>query len=125
MQKDSVFIGYSLDWDLFERELQTILGTHSFTSLCAAHSSTENHICTIQEVRLEHPEEYLYEIVVKADRFVYKMIRNLIGTLMAMSRSKMSLSMAALLEMKNRDLAGATAPAKGLTLEYVRYDEVA
>ena len=54
--------------------------------------------------------------------FLHHMIRILTGTLLEVGMKKRSLSsVAELLEVRDREKAGFTAPAKGLTLEKVLY----
>ena len=55
--------------------------------------------------------------------FLYQMVRILTGTLIEVGEGKKSVQdMANILQAKQREQAGFTAPAKGLVLEEVFYD---
>jgi tRNA pseudouridine38-40 synthase len=51
------------------------------------------------------------------------MVRTLTGTLVNISRGKTNRRLLEIIALKNRKFAGATAPAKGLVLEDVKYND--
>jgi tRNA pseudouridine38-40 synthase len=58
------------------------------------------------------------------DGFLYKMVRNLVGTLVEIGQGKRpAADIAAALAMRERRYCGQTAPAKGLTLVGVDYQQ--
>lgn len=58
----------------------------------------------------------------KGDGFLYKMVRSITGTLVDVGRRKMEpQGIRRILESKERQKAGMTAPARGLCLEKVLY----
>ncbi len=61
---------------------------------------------------------------IEADAFLRGMVRGIVGTLLWVGRGKMDATgFAAVLEARDRALAGPSAPAKGLCLVAVRYGE--
>ncbi len=119
---------YPIDWDSLLKGASYFIGTHDFLSLCniplsggpIQHNST---IRTIHSIVIK-PQKTHYEICIKGDNFLYKMVRNLVGTLVDVGMGKRDPnSIPALLESKNRTLAGVSAPAHGLTLYQVNYPE--
>ncbi len=61
-------------------------------------------------------------IDVTADGFLYKMVRNIAGTLLAIGSGQLPLEeMPKILKAQNRELAWDTAPAEGLSLMEVKY----
>ena len=59
---------------------------------------------------------------VEADGFLYHMIRNMAGTILEVGRGRRSPGeIQAILKVKDRRLAGMTAPSEGLTLIRVAY----
>jgi len=80
-------------------------------------------LCTIRACRIIGKPPRLM-IQLEADRFLYKMVRSIVGTLVEIGRSRWPPSrMAEILKSRNRRLAGPPAPAYGLYLMKVYYDE--
>ncbi len=72
--------------------------------------------------RLEGDREIAWSF--EADGFLKQMVRNAVGLLVAVGRGKLAPeAVPGLLEAGDRRHLGATAPARGLTLESVVYDE--
>ena len=62
------------------------------------------------------------KISIAANGFLYNMVRNLVGTVVRIGRGRESAEwMSWVLEQKNREVAGQTAPAQGLFLDHVVY----
>jgi tRNA pseudouridine38-40 synthase len=63
-------------------------------------------------------------IEVEGDGFLYKMVRTIVGTLVRIGRAVKPEPWAAeVLASKSRSAAGITAPARGLFLQSVTYDD--
>jgi tRNA pseudouridine38-40 synthase len=63
-------------------------------------------------------------VTLKADRFLYKMARNIVGTIVWVARKKIPLSaITSALQSRKRSEAGVTAPAHGLCLIDISYPE--
>lgn len=103
------------------------VGTHDWTAFSAAQAEVETRVRTVTqlEVRESWSEEgrgRLIEIVASAEGFLRYMVRSIAGTLLEVGRGQMETAQVArALESRDRSLAGATAPAKGLTLVEVHY----
>jgi tRNA pseudouridine38-40 synthase len=64
----------------------------------------------------------LIEISISANGFLRYMVRSIAGTLMAVGRGEMDRNLLErLINQGDRSLAGATAPASGLSLVSVKY----
>ncbi len=97
-----------------------LLGTWDFSSL--ANDKKENPICTLQKIEFIPLPENRLEIVMSGDRFLYKMARNIVGTLLYVGCGKLPPDhIPKLLASKDRKKAGVTAPAHGLALIEVFY----
>jgi tRNA pseudouridine38-40 synthase len=120
----SLYVPSSVDWGYFQRQLNVLTGRHEFTSFCSSGCYTDNHFCTIRDAFVEERGRNLKVVTIRADRFLYKMVRTIIGTALDGARGTVGLEFDRLLQKKDRNAAGTTAPAQGLVLEYVRYDEV-
>ncbi len=67
---------------------------------------------------------YLFVYRVRGNGFLHHMVRNLVGTMLDIARGYMHLDdLPAILAAHDRTLAGPTAPARGLFLRSVEYNE--
>ncbi len=117
---------YPLDLSLMREAASYFLGTHDFSALCNQKQQPSNDpICQLTAIEIvERDEATLLEIVVRGNRFLYKMVRNLVGTLAYVGCGKLSLTDAKqLLAKRDRREAGITAPPHGLYLNEVIYSE--
>ncbi len=123
MKKRALHLIHDIDIDLFQKNADMLLGSHDFSAFCASGANTDNMVCNITEALLSDIGE-MQIFSIKADRFIYKMVRSLVGTLIDISRGKLDYSMELILEKNDRFWVGQTAPAHGLVLEYVKYKDV-
>ena len=110
-----------LDEALLSREAEAFLGTQDFTSFCAAGGSAKTTVRTISrfDVLREGEEVYFF---VRADGFLYNMVRIMTGTLLDIAKGRLPQgSIPGILAARDRTQAGATAPAQGLMLWEVEY----
>ncbi len=71
---------------IMEQAIPSILGTRDFSSL--ANEPEKNPICTLREIHLLPLLDQRLKIVMKGDRFLYKMARNIAGALVDLGRRK-------------------------------------
>ena len=111
------------DFDAMNRAAEALLGKQHFGAFCRTRSETENRICTLERalwVPETRPGDWRFEIV--ADRFLHGMVRAIVGTLIEVGRGKRS-DLPRILATRDRRQAGPAAPAHGLVLEHVAYDD--
>ena len=100
------------------------LGEHDFASFCAAGSQVESTVREIYDLHVKK-EGDLLTISVTGNGFLYNMVRIIAGTLMDAGQNFFpSEYMKYILEKKDREFAGNTAPAKGLTLVEIHYPQM-
>lgn len=116
------FMSYAVDWELVRENMRALIGRHDFSAFCSAGSGAEHAVCVVDNVDLEH-DGIRWVFSMRANRFVYKMVRSVVGTLIDMGRGKIDGSLCTILESGRRERAGTTAPACGLVLEAVTYPE--
>jgi len=112
---------YPLDENMLAREALHFVGTHDFASLRAAGGSARTSVRTVSrfDVLREGDEIYFF---VRADGFLYHMVRIMAGTLLEIARGRLPRgSIPEILAARDRGRAGATAPAQGLMLWEVEY----
>jgi tRNA pseudouridine38-40 synthase len=114
---------YEVDWKRVEEECASLLGTHDFSAFCASGSGARHARCTVTKAVLSDRGDCKV-FTIEADRFVYMMVRSLIGTLIDIGRGRITTPLAALIAARDRKRAGTTAPACGLVLDNVFYEGV-
>lgn len=114
----------SLDAQWLHTIAQQFIGTHDFSAFCSAGADTEDHIRTVASFSVKREGEMVL-FTVEANGFLYNMVRIMVGTLLDIAAGRLPAETIALaLETGDRQKAGATAPAAGLCLEKVLYEEV-
>lgn len=107
-----------------EQAAKLFIGTHDFTSFAneaRTGSASKNAIRNLKRLSILQREECLC-LELEADGFLYKMVRNIVGTLLDICAGKIALEkIPAIFQAKDRKLAGRAAPAHGLTLVQVHY----
>lgn len=112
-----------LDLELMQRAAKIFEGSHDFASFCAAGSSVESTVRKIHSLDLYTANDGEIWIDVIGNGFLYNMIRILAGTLIETGLGKRTLpELESILQSRDRNNAGFTAPAQGLTLMKVFYD---
>lgn len=117
-----------LDLERMRACARLFLGQHDWTAFSAAESEPKRRVRHV--TRLEVSERWdergrgrLIEIEVSADGFLRYMVRSIAGTLMEVGRGRLGEEVVEqAIRGGERELAGATAPACGLTLMRVQYD---
>lgn len=114
---------YELNVELMKEGAKKLVGVHDFASFCNFKKNEEYEHC-VREVTairiIEEGKRLRFEIVGKS--FLYKMVRNIVGTLVYVGREKIGLDeLEGILKGLDRRLAGVTAPAHGLTLHRIFY----
>ncbi|MDP8266658.1 MAG: tRNA pseudouridine(38-40) synthase TruA [Candidatus Aceula meridiana] len=121
------FYPYPLNLNLIRKEAKTLIGKKDFKAFVASDPALKKQgkakttIRTITKI-VVRKSKGLVEIDITANGFLYKMVRNIVGTLIKAGEGKFPKgSIRRILNSKNRQMAGPTAPAKGLCLLKVTY----
>lgn len=113
-----------VDVSLMKQAASLFIGTHDFVAFAnEAHRGTASHDSIRTMKRLDIIEEgETLRLEFEADGFLYKMVRNIVGTLVEIAMAKRDIAdIAAIFEKKDRRLAGRAAPSHGLFLVKVKY----
>ncbi len=101
-----------------------LVGRHDFASFQAADCECAHAVRDLRRCDVLGEGGGRIEVVVEATAFVKHMVRNVVGTLVEVGHGRRApASIPALLAARDRRLAGATAPARGLCLEEVFYGD--
>lgn len=120
----SHFTYVPLNVERMRRAAGYLVGEHDFASFCSAGSQAETTVRTIYALDVEKEGE---EIVIRVtgSGFLYNMVRIIAGTLMEVGCGRMEPEeMEEILAAKDRAAAGPTAPACGLILTGLVYEEI-
>ena len=99
-----------------------LVGTHDFTGFTASGATVEDKVRTITAVTVIKTSEDELSLSFSGNGFLYKQVRNMVGTLIKVGLGKWPASrISEIIAAQNRDLAGPTAPAHGLCLMEVNY----
>ncbi len=121
-------IPYRLNIKSMRTAASMLIGTHDFRSFVASDSArkknarVQNTVRTIYQSTLKKRGDYLI-YTIESNGFLYKMVRNIIGTLMAVGCAQLPADgIPHIIHSKDRSAAGYTAPPQGLCLMEVKYD---
>ena len=121
--KRALHYWYPLDLELLNRAAAYYLGPHDFTSFCTM-DSRERGDMVRTVTRSEFSQEGdMVTFSVAADGFLYNMVRIMVGTLLYVAQGKIPPeAIPEILQAKDRNCAGPTAPPQGLYLNRVFYE---
>jgi len=112
-----------LDELLIQQALETLLGKNDLTAFRRTGSARKHSWVNIQEVKC-HRQDGVLQLEIQADGFLYGMVRLLVGMLVEVGTHKRSLvDFIEIWQNKRRKEVKYSAPAKGLCLLRVGYDQ--
>ncbi|MDB5053086.1 MAG: tRNA pseudouridine synthase [Bacilli bacterium] len=119
-----------LDLSEMQKALAHLVGEHDFSAFCSARTPVGSHVRTIYEATMDFIAEPadgdgqagVIHIYITGNGFLYNMVRIIVGTLLQIGQGKRnSDEMHTILMSRDRQKAGPTALAHGLTLWDVGY----
>ena len=118
-------------WQIWKRDLDTNLMNEAceilfeyqdFTSFSKLHTGNKTNNCKIYKAFWEKDGSEL-KFTISADRFLRNMVRAIVGTMVEIGNGKIRpKDLRNIIEDKNRNSAGTSAPPQGLFLVDVGYD---
>ena len=121
-------ISWDLDFDCLARLAQRLQGTHDFAGFQSSGSDMKTTERTLYAVCLRRggvvepcDAATLWRIDFHGDGFLYKMVRNILGTLVAIARGNLPEERLMELLYAPGPFHGHSAPSRGLTLMAVHY----
>jgi len=113
----------TLDVDIMNQACVYFHGEQNFSSFRSSQCQSNSENRCITSLECERQGQYLL-IKVTANAFLHHMVRNIVGVLLEIGDGRKQPEWAKqVIEAKNRNLAGVTAPAAGLYLTAVDYPE--
>ncbi len=115
-------IPHQLNLTLMREELRCLVGEHDFSSFRDSSCTAKSAVKTIYNVELERSDDVVTFRVVGSG-FLKQMVRNIVGTISDIGRGRLhGRTMREVLDARDRRVAGVTAPAHGLTMDWVSYE---
>lgn len=112
----------NLDINRMNEACKILFDFEDFTSFSKVHTETRTNNCKIYKAFWEQRGMEL-KFTISADRFLRNMVRAIVGTMVEIGNGKIEPSdLRKIIEDKNRNSAGTSAPAQGLFLVEVGYD---
>ena len=117
------FVSFDLDVNRMREGAGYLLGEHDFAAFCCIRTNAKTTVRTITDLQiLQNKEEIIIRIT--GNGFLYNMVRIIAGVLIRVGRGFYEPEkVRELLEKKERKKEAVTAPAQGLCLIEIAYEE--
>lgn len=107
-----------LDINLMNNSAKSILGKHDFTTFSKVNNDLNHYECELEKCEWIQINETDIKLNIKSNRFVYSMVRSLVGTMVDIGSGKLEIDyLRESLDKKDRNLCSRIAPANGLFFE--------
>ncbi len=112
---------YNVDIQKMNEAAKILFEFKDFTSFSKLHTDTKTNNCKVMKAEwIEYDGGAIF--VIKADRFLRNMVRAVVGTLLEVGRSKISVDeFRRVIELQDRGAAGTSVPPQALFLVDVEY----
>ena len=101
-------------------ESSSFLGRHDLNAFRSAHCQSKSSIKTIEDIHIKHEgEKIIFNVCAKS--FLHSQVRIMVGTLVDIAKGNINKTIIDIINSKNREIAGQTAPAHGLYLKKIDY----
>ncbi|PJD94928.1 MAG: tRNA pseudouridine(38-40) synthase TruA [Parachlamydia sp.] len=113
-----------LDYEAMQKAAAHLIGRHDFSAFCNRKKNEvyDSHVREVTEISLHPQTSHQFYFKVCGHSFLYKMVRNIVGTLIYVGKGKLKeTDMPELLFSGDRKKIGMTAPAHALTLFKLYY----
>ncbi len=122
--RNCLLVKYPLDIEKMNAALGFLTGEHDFTSFKKVRTDNPAKVCKMYKARVSREGDYVY-IDFVADRFLYNMVRSIVGTLLLIQRKSLAPeTLKDILEARDNKKAGPTVSPEGLTLMEVIYNNI-
>ncbi|MEL6873410.1 MAG: tRNA pseudouridine(38-40) synthase TruA [Pseudomonadota bacterium] len=117
------WIRHDLDAAAMHEAAQALVGHHDFTTFRAAACQANSPVRTLDRISIERSGEQI-ALRVSARSFLHHQVRSITGSLKCVGEGRWPVEqMAKILKARDRSLCAALAPAKGLYLARIDYED--
>ncbi len=118
----SYFYHYKLDVKKMRAATSYLIGRHDFASFCGSGAQVKSTVRTIRSIEVDRFDDMI-TIRISGEGFLYNMVRIIAGTLIEIGNGQYPPErMKEILDARDREYAGPTAPARGLTLLGIQFE---
>ncbi len=118
------WIRSALDLPTMQQAANQLIGRHDFKAFEGAGSPRSHTVRHVMQASFLNESSNAIEFKIEADGFLRYMVRNIVGTLVAVGRGNLTpKQFEAVMASRDRNQAAATAPPQGLCLMCVNYAE--
>ena len=103
-----------------KKESSSFLGKHDLNAFRSAHCQSKSSVKTIENIHIRNEDEQII-FNVCAKSFLHSQVRIMVGTLVDIAKGNINKTIVDIINSKNREIAGQTAPAHGLYLKKIDY----
>jgi tRNA pseudouridine38-40 synthase len=122
MHRYAYHVWHPLDVGRMWRAAALLVGEHDFAAFATTGTVRKSTVRTILRLEVDRRFDQI-RVDVEGTGFLYNQVRNIVGTLIEIGRGHWEPEYAGeILAGLSRSKAGPTAPARGLCLQWVRYD---
>lgn len=118
-------VGFEINTKNIKKAAKNLVGKHDFSAFCAANSGRTDFVRNVLSIKLKEQNIFNFPLLIfeiTGEGFLYKMVRNIVGTLLEVGRGKRTpQEVKEILNSCDRKRAGRCAPACGLYLKKVTY----
>lgn len=116
------FMPFPYDADALFESSSIFLGKHDFTTFSKRNDDTPRYDCNVEICRWSRIDADSVRLQIKSDRFVYGMVRALVGVMLEIARKRRTFEeVARALDVRDRAFCSPLAAPEGLTLEAIYY----
>ncbi len=113
-----------LDVERMNSAAESLLRYEDFTSFAKLNSNNKTNICHLKHASWRVDEQGVLCFTIRADRFLRNMVRSIVGTLVDVGRGRYTpQEFEQIVAARDLSRSSAGAPAQGLYLSDVKYDE--
>lgn len=116
-------VRYPLDAERLIQSAEIFLTKDDFTTFSKHNDDIQNNVCDVSLSRWDIIDAGTFRYTIRANHFLYGMVRSLVGAMLDISRGKRDASeVSHALLLRDRALQSPLADARGLILEKVYYN---
>ena len=121
---DTYFYYRHLDVHAMREAAGYLVGEHDFKSFCSIHAQVETTVRRIYALTVDKKKDII-TIRITGNGFLYNLVRIIAGTLIRVGTGEYKPEqIPEILAAKDREMAGPTAPAHGLTMIGIEYEDL-